>query len=455
VAVDALGYESEPVNVLLPLVYGRGEACTEDRTVGACGSGDDCLDGFCPVDGPVIESLAVRRLSVDSFALEVTGTDADANAIGLLVQLYDADGAPLLASPAEFRDIPGLTGFSSFEVGFALVGLSSFPTARTIEVRVFDALPRVSLPAFGLLPGILADGEACDTTGYLGACNDGSICSDGVCVGTGPTITALSVERLDADTARLFVEAADADANIVTLRITLLDVDGAALFAGDFSVAALAGVSSGTEIVDILDLTSEGIPATVLVQAFDAAGNASAVSSAPIPGLLGSGEACTGVAGDPICNDGLFCTAGICATAAPIITSVSTVLSDDASVLTVRVDGVDLDNNVIGVSLRFLTAGTVAFSLNINGSTTGTLVNKGDGTWTASLNVPWTIPELVTLDGLQVVVDDATFQSSSAGPFDLPLLRSPGDTCDPAGVADTCLAGFACIDGVCSDPAGF
>lgn len=198
---------------------------------------------------PVLESVlarAVGRTGAD-LRIDVTGTDADQDAVGVAVRLLDGAGAE---RPWFDEDLDGVaesaTGFLPFAVALepaaelstwvSLPGvLQAEPALAAVEVALTDAQGHESAVQRADLQAqpVRAEGETCDATFVADRCAEDLGCKGEptTCLpGEAPEITQLAYfepEDPNVEGPRLVIAGTEPDDDLALFHVETLDAEGA------------------------------------------------------------------------------------------------------------------------------------------------------------------------------------------------------------------------------------
>ena len=312
---------------------GDGDAC--GGTGIYCDTGLECIEGVCGVNvAPTITNITTIATSATAVRHVFEGTDANQDVVDWTIEtVVMRDGAVfngLAINAGPFFAYEGENWTMEFALEFD--GLSAEGVGPdTITYSVFDAAGNVSntfetvVPEFAEPATGLAEGDPCDITRLANVCDepftctdtgDATVCGDAVA----PTFDAVRVERVDAETIRIFVDGVDPNGDVASLVFTALDATGTVINDG---AADIADIEFGFDIAPA-GRTSFGLYATLTGGLFgieselatmelalrDDAALDSAVLTAELPGLavVGAGEACDPDGVVSVCEAALDCS---------------------------------------------------------------------------------------------------------------------------------------------------
>ncbi|MFN3198135.1 MAG: hypothetical protein ACE366_06925 [Bradymonadia bacterium] len=503
--VDAFAEESGGAFALTAVPIpepGIGEPCDPDGIANICAEGTFCLQadpeadaGVCAMaEAPVLASGVVSIVeSTLRFRLDGTDANGDVNTVG--IQLLDAEGAPLNLLPEEEEPLfegfldSGIFGEVDFSLRLAVeLEPAVLEAAASARFRVLDQQGLSSEPLdleFSPRPeaGL---GEDCDATEVDNICAEGTFCftpigedgevpTDGQCTeATPPTLNTLEAFSND-DTLVLIAEGTDASRDVIGVRITLIDGEGAVIQFPDPDTGELTDATFefgpeepvyGEENVRIV-LSVGGLsnfPDTASIRGalLDSAGLASDPVDAVLMALpvVADGEPCDPEGILNTCDFQRQCEVpegaeqAICvAPVLPELVMGEAFFNPDTGALGLRMTAT-AETTLFGFEYNLLDgAGEV---IPVNGNAEPLFAFGFDSLDQPMENGPYLASSIRLLPaGLQGVaavrislIDDDNLQSV---PADLPTALPPelmsGAVCDPLGAFDRCPGEELCVDG--------
>jgi hypothetical protein len=303
---------------------GRGQACTTTsaapcRNDLVCGPGSTCIDPTAPV----LESVVVERIDIDTFVVRATGSDVDADVSGVRVFVFQQDGTPLPGAGGQIGGTllpnPSVLGQSTFTANteFTVNGVTDNAEFGSLSVRLVDFVGLESDELTPTIPLVVGPGSACSPTNpELGACGSNTECVGGVCDTVAPSLGTVTVARNTTNPARAIASFsgsyrfADITGYVMTYPGPgLPDRLEAGAFATGSRAVVTPGASAGTFAGTIefsfnryADLGYDTLALSVL----NAASDESNTRSVSLPIVVDFGEACSD---DPeeICVAGTTC----------------------------------------------------------------------------------------------------------------------------------------------------
>ena len=193
VAIDSQGNESAPVDLSFAdqPILGEGDACDPRGVLNLCGDGLFCPDVASPVctvaNAPSVMTATFTYNPENSgLGFDIAGMDPDEDVVGFRIELFDADGASVLADVlVEFDSLEQADGnFVGRGGGF----VENLPPIASARIWVTDAQGLESEPvdADAQAPAARALDEACDPNGIFDTCPAEAAClvddaGDSVC----------------------------------------------------------------------------------------------------------------------------------------------------------------------------------------------------------------------------------------------------------------------------------
>lgn len=478
------GYSAEAVGPYM-LTVGQSvildidAPCVAGNLDARCIDGSACLDpdgdetfNCTEVAAPTLDEAELFfNTEYQSFAVRLSGQDADGDVIGFGLLLFDAEGEEI---PLSFFGGPVDVGLSDIEVdGAAFTAEASFMLGidgiAGGEFTVFDQVGLRSEPIAvdAIDPVAAASGDTCDLNRALNACVAGTYCD---------------AAGADADFL-CAAPVAECDAGVEVIDLNANAADSGWSYSGDSTGAPILGSGScgGGGGEHVFSFTAQAGGDFVFETALDGAGVDTAMFAREFCGVediaaeidcgddidsenVGSRIQVSLEAGqttwiyvasfmdDDVPTTGPYTLTGK-QISPPTMTTLEAWFNADSIAIGLHIEGTDPDNDVMGIGLQLLDAdGAVIFPEGdepLELALGESALEQADGSYT--INFSGLLPDDTNVDAIDTYRVDV---------FDAEGLRSPaqniqpmappavarGAECDVVGARSRCADGDLCFD---------